>query len=101
VLAVVPRPPLVAQEAQDPAPNKTAAPEKIAEVNELAKKLASMRDGDPEALLVLETSKEGWQYMIGRMTGNPMSYTFDGKKIPVELPRSATGAYIFVRRQAE
>lgn len=60
-----------------------------------------VRAGDPEALLVLETSKDGWQYMIGRMTANPMSYKLDGKKIPVELSRNANAPYIFVRRQAE
>ncbi len=60
-----------------------------------------VRDGDPEALLVLETSKDGWQYMVGRMTGNPMSYTLDGKKISVELERTATAPYVFVRRPPE
>ncbi len=60
-----------------------------------------MRDGDPEALLVLETSKDGWQYMVGRMTGNPMSYTLDGKKKPLEFARSSSAPYIFVRRQSE
>lgn len=60
-----------------------------------------VRDGDPEALLVLETSKDGWQYMVGRMTGNPLSYTLDGKKIPVEFARTPTAPYIFVRRQPD
>lgn len=59
------------------------------------------RDGDPEALLVLESSKDGWQYMVGRMTGNPMSYSLDGKQKPVEFTRNLTAPYIFVRRQPE
>jgi len=52
-------------------------------------------------LLVLETSKDGWQYTVGRMTGNPLSYTLDGKKMPVEFARTATAPYVVVRRQAE
>lgn len=62
---------------------------------------AFVRDGDPEALLVLETTKDGWQFMVGLMTGNPMSYSVDGKRTAIAPVRNTQAPYIFVRRQAE
>ena len=63
------------------------------------------RDADPEAILVIETYTKAdgtpaWQYMLGRMTGNDLTLTVDGKSFKPELGRGVTDSYFISRRQA-
>ncbi len=62
---------------------------------------AIVRDRDPEAVLIIETSKDSWQYMLGRMSANPMSYQFDGKRTPIDRAVGRNSPYFFLRRGAE
>lgn len=61
---------------------------------------AMCREGDPEAVLILETTESGWQFMGGTMTGFTPTLYFDEKPYVLEERNSPKMSYIFLTRPA-
>ncbi len=58
------------------------------------------RDGDPEALLVIETTAKGWQYMAARLSGHVPTILLDGKPTELNYPMGPSQPYFYTFRRA-
>ena len=58
------------------------------------------RDGDPEALLVIETKKNGWQFMAARLSGHVPTVYLDEKPYVLDYRIGPQQPYFYVIRKA-
>jgi len=58
------------------------------------------RDGDPEALLIIETTSKGWQYMPARLSGHVPTIILDGKPTELSYLMGPSQPYFYTFRLA-
>lgn len=59
------------------------------------------RDADPEVVLIIETAKQGWQFMIARLSAHVPTVYFDEKPYMLDYPWGPREPYFFTFRTAE
>lgn len=59
------------------------------------------RDGDPEALLAIELTPQGWSFMAARLSGHLPTIFLDDKPMELDYPIGPNEPYFYISRRAE